>query len=205
MEIIFIICILLISVSFHEFAHGWAAYCCGDSTAKDAGRLTLNPISHIDPVGTIAMPILFAVLKFLNIPIIPIAWAKPVPVNFGRLKNPKRDMIWVGLAGPMANMILVLIFVLCKKLIGPFNIELNNLLYLGIFVNLLLGVFNLIPIPPLDGSRIVMGILPNKYAIQYAKAERFGFAIVIVLVMSGWLFKIIDPIVKILLSFVYKI
>lgn len=185
--------VLLPAIILHEYAHGWVAYRCGDPTAKSAGRLTLNPLKHIDPIGSIILPIIlmFSFNFFFG-------WAKPVPVDFGRLRNPKRDMIWVAMAGPAVNVVLALIFSMALKL--NLNPVLSEWMTLAVFVNLLLMVFNMIPIPPLDGSRLVMGLLPNNLALPYSRLERYGILIVFGLLYLGVFEKIILPIVMYLAS-----
>lgn len=182
--------IFFAAVVVHEYCHGWAAYKLGDPTAKLAGRLTLNPLAHIDPVGTLILPIF---LSLIRSPIV-FGWAKPVPVNFFNLHNPKRDMIWVGLAGPVANIILAITLSLFLKL----NIMTSHPLLLiilttGVLINLILAIFNMIPIPPLDGSRLVMGILPRKYAIYYSYIEPFGILILVGLLYFGLVERAIWP------------
>lgn len=182
--------IFFVAVVIHEYCHGWVAYKLGDPTAKLAGRLTLNPFAHIDPIGTVFLPIF---LSLIRSPII-FGWAKPVPVNFFNLRNPKRDMIWVGLAGPVANIILALILSVFLKL----HILANHPLILiilatGVLINLILAIFNIIPIPPLDGSRLLMGILPKKYAIYYSYMEPFGILILIALLYLGLVERAIWP------------
>ncbi|MFC2140201.1 site-2 protease family protein [Candidatus Auribacterota bacterium] len=170
--------ILLFAVTIHEVAHGFVAFKLGDSTAKNAGRLTLNPINHIDPFGTILMPLL---LYFSTGGSIVFGYAKPVPVNFYNLNNPKRDMIWVGAAGPLSNIFLSMILAfLLKSFLGA-HFLLAEIFRTGIVINLLLASFNILPIPPLDGSRVVSGLLPQKQAAAYAKLEPYGFLILIVL------------------------
>lgn len=170
LEIIFI---LGTAVILHEYAHGWAALKLGDPTAKILGRLTLNPIKHIDPIGTILVPIITKLtLGF------PFGWAKPVPVNFANLRNPKQDMIFVALAGPATNIVLALIATLLLPL-SP------DLFIMAIGINLMLAIFNMIPIPPLDGSRVVAGLLPTPLARQYLYLEPFGFIILLVLIQVG--------------------
>ncbi|KAA0449704.1 MAG: site-2 protease family protein, partial [Candidatus Thioglobus sp.] len=152
---------LIFAITVHEIAHGWVANLCGDGTAKMLGRLTLNPIKHIDPIGTIAVP---AILYFTGSPFL-FGWAKPVPINFNALKSPKQDMILVALAGPISNFIMAIFWLF----LVIFFINTQNSLGLemakfGIIINLILGVFNLLPLPPLDGSRVVSALLPNKLA-----------------------------------------
>lgn len=188
--------IFFFAVIIHEISHGLVAYKLGDPTAKYSGRLTLNPFVHIDPIGTIILPI---VLILMNSPVI-FGWAKPVPVNFWNLKNPQRDMIWVGLAGPLANILLGLLLILALK--SPFatNIFLSDILKTAIIINLVLAIFNLIPIPPLDGSRVLMGLLPRETAIGYSMLEPFGFLIVFMLLFFGLFERIIWPIVAFFLK-----
>ena len=179
-EFIASISVLLIAVILHECAHGWVAYRLGDPTAKLAGRLTLNPLKHIDPIGSILLPLVLRLMHFY-----PFGWAKPVPVNFASLNNPKRDMVLVALAGPAVNFMLAVFLSLVLKLNLPIAIE--ELVVLAILINLILAIFNLIPIPPLDGSRLVMGLLPNSLAILYSRLERYGIIIVLVMLNLGYL------------------
>lgn len=177
-EFLQLIAALLIAVILHECAHGWVAEKFGDPTARLAGRLTLNPLKHIDPLGTFIVPLILRSLGFM-----PIGWARPVPVNFSLLRHPKRDMIWVALAGPMTNFSIALIVSLLFKMQMPK--PLVDFLMQVILLNLLLGLFNLIPIPPLDGSRIILGILPIRWARSYSLLEPFGMLIVLVLLNFG--------------------
>lgn len=182
---------LAFAITIHEFAHGWVAYKFGDFTAKHSGRLSFNPLAHIDPVGTILLPMAMVILKLP-----PIGWAKPVPINFLNLRNPKRDIMWVGLAGPCANFLAAVLIALIIK--APFikeNTLYVQLLSLGVLINLIIGVFNLVPIPPLDGSRIVMSLLPRRYLYMYNYIESYGFIIVIVLLWLGILRAVILPVV----------
>lgn len=188
--------LLLVSITIHEFSHGWAAYKLGDPTAKYSGRLTLNPLAHIDPVGTIILPLM---LFFASQGKFVFGAAKPVPVNFNLLRNPKRDIIWVGASGPAANFILAFILSVVLKII-PLNDFLSVITLKLILINVILGVFNLIPIPPLDGSRIAAGLMPKNIAYQYSKIEPYGFIIVILLIYLGIFNRIIFPVVKIILS-----
>ncbi len=163
---------ILFALTVHEYAHGWVAYKYGDPTAKNAGRLTLNPLSHLDPIGTIML--------FL----VHLGWAKPVPVNPYYLRHPKRDMIWVSLAGPGANMLTALACGLIIRLVNPLSayLEMGNsflgilalMVVYGMMINIVLAIFNLIPLPPLDGSKILMGLLPIQYEHQMEQLERVG-------------------------------
>ena len=183
----------LLAITCHEASHGFAAYLLGDPTAKQAGRLTLNPIKHLDPLGTLAL-----VLTRM------IGWAKPVPVNPMYFKNPQRDMMIVALAGPAANMVLAVLFSIVVKVIGSMDAYGLSPLMLkilvpammianaGVIINLALCFFNLLPIPPLDGSKIIAGFLPRETAFKFM-SFRYGFVIVIVLAMFGLLGRIISP------------
>ena len=189
--------LLLLAITVHEFAHGWTAYKLGDKTAKYFGRLTLNPLAHIDLFGTILLPLmLFIATRGAFV----FGAAKPVPVNFANLRNPRTGAIWVGLSGPLANFIFAIFSSLALKLI-PLNQTLTLILLLLININVVLGVFNLIPIPPLDRSRIVMGIMPRAADLTYAAIEPWGFFIVILLTYFGLFDIIIAPIVKTILTF----
>ncbi len=191
-EITKIVVILFYSVVLHEYAHGWMADRLGDPTAKNMGRLTLNPFKHIDPFGTIILPILLFVMRS---PVF-LGWAKPVPVNFLNLRNPKRDMMWVGLAGPAVNITLAIFFGLLLKLpLSPFGEQFAKT---AISINLVLAVFNLIPVPPLDGSRLLMGVLPRQMVIPYSRLEPIGIPIVMVLLYLGLFSAVVVPIVTFL-------
>lgn len=172
---------LLVAVVFHEVAHGWVADQLGDSTARSMGRLTLNPLAHIDPFGTVLMPLLLAVTTgFL------FGYAKPVPVNFWNLRDPKRDMVKVAAAGPAMNIALAIISALLYRLlvgggliyaIGP--LPLGAMLEMSVWLNVLLAAFNLIPIPPLDGGRILVGLLPDEQSDMLSRIEPFGMFIIL--------------------------
>ncbi len=176
---------VLLSITLHEAAHGYAARRLGDDTAYVLGRVTLNPLKHIDPVGTLLMPL---VLYLVTSGAFLFGYAKPVPVRFGRLHNPKRDMIWVALAGPAANFFQALawgvwFFVLQGMQVSePFFIEMAQG---GMLVNVVMFVFNLFPLPPLDGGRILVGLLPYRMAVAVSKVEPWGFFIVMALVVAG--------------------
>lgn len=186
---------MLVAVTFHEIAHGLVAYWRGDTTAKDAGRLTLNPLSHLDLVGTL-------VFVFTRM----IGWAKPVPVNPLNMKNPRWDMVLVSAAGPMANFLIALIFAICYKiiLIAPVSsatlvskvfVPLAMMLKIGVTINIGLAVFNLLPVPPLDGSKILMGILPHRQALAYSRIEPYGFFILMGLILLRITDFVIYPII----------
>jgi len=190
-DLILAIPLLFFAVVVHECCHGWVAYLNGDDTAKMSGRLTLNPIPHIDMMGTVILPL---ILIFTRSPIL-IGWAKPVPINPYRLNNPVKDMAKVGLAGPGANFamaVLSALIIWLFKITGldPYT-EINaliiKLLYINVQINLVLGVFNLIPIPPLDGSRIVSAFLPTQIAYKYNQLERYGILIIFFLLSFGFL------------------
>ncbi len=194
LELLIVIFILLFSITFHEYAHGFVAYKLGDPTPKIAGRLTINPLKHIDPVGTIILPFLLIVLTGGYA----FGYAKPVPINPYNFKNPKKDIMWVGIAGPISNLILAIAISLIVRL--NLALAVKTPLQYGIIINLVLFIFNLIPIPPLDGSRIVTAFLSSKNAYRYLKMETVGFAIIIVLIFSGFIRWFIIPILRILVT-----
>lgn len=189
--------ILLFSLVVHEVAHGYAAYLMGDPTAKRFGRLTLDPLAHLDPLGTLMM--IWTLVTGYG-----IGWARPVPVDFRNFRNIRLGSIVVGIAGPLANILLALIFSV------PFrfallaygerggNPYLAGVLAGAIVVNLSLAAFNLLPIPPLDGSRVVLGLLRGKLALYYAQLERYGMFILLMLVLLGWLWRLVLPVVSFL-------
>jgi Zn-dependent protease len=201
-KIIGIVPPLLFSVVIHEIAHGWAASKLGDPTAKQLGRITLNPIKHIDPVLTILTP---AFLFLVGSPFI-FGGAKPVPVNPMNFKNPRRGMAWVALAGPVSNFILAAMFLVAAKLylfFAPALVKVLSPWILVIFViwisqgfliNIVLGIFNLFPVPPLDGGRIAVGFLPIPIAKKVAGLERFGIAIVFALLLTGVMDSFLRPV-----------
>ena len=186
---------LLFAITVHETAHGWMALRLGDKTAMMLGRLTLNPIKHIDPVGTILVPALLVMMGGFV-----FGWAKPVPVTWDNLKNPKRDMALVALAGPVANLLMAVGWALVAKLgymladISPWlSTPLTLMGKMGIFLNGILMVLNLLPLPPLDGGRVLVGVLPGPLAWQVSRLEPYGFFILLGLLATGLLGRIIGP------------
>ncbi len=192
-ETLIILCILFLAMVIHEYAHAWTANKLGDSTARLAGRMTLNPIKHIDPFGTIILPAVLTLLRLFGSPLFPIALAKPVPVNFMRLRNPKKDMMLVAFAGPAVNIISAIGLSLGLKM-GVSGV-MKEVFGLGIFINLILAIFNMVPIPPLDGSRLVMGVLPPRLSVPYSRLEPYGILIVFALLPLGLFQKIVLPVV----------
>ena len=188
---------VLFSITVHEAAHGYAARYFGDYTATMLGRVTLNPIKHIDPIGTILMPLL---LYFSTSGAFLFGYAKPVPVNFSHLRRPKRDMIWVALAGPASNFVQAIAWALLLVVLVATNVEERFFMEMaraGVLVTLGMGAFNLFPLPPLDGGRILVGLLPTKAAITFSRIEPYGFFIVLALVLLGivgtvWLRPLMD-------------
>ncbi len=190
MGILITFIILIFSAIVHEVSHGLVAEKLGDSTAREAGRITLNPVPHIDPFGSIALPLL---LLAVGSPIV-FGAAKPVPVNFSNLRNPKSGMALVSLAGPLSNFLLAVIFVLPIKF-GIVNSVSGPILLQAILINIVLGTFNLIPIPPLDGSKILASLAPQNWMYKILSFERYGFVLVLVFLMLGILDRILFPVI----------
>lgn len=187
---------VIFAITLHEAAHGYAARHFGDPTAWQLGRISLNPLRHIDPIGTIVIPVailLFSAGSFL------FGYAKPVPVDFTRLRNPKRDMLWVAAAGPAANLAMACFWALMFKLswVAPpfFSVPLARMAEYGIVINCVLMVLNLLPLPPLDGGRIAVSLLPHRLAWQFSRIEPWGFPILLVLLFTGILGDILNPLV----------
>ena len=185
---------VIFAITVHEAAHGYAARYFGDMTAHLAGRISLNPIKHIDPFGTILVPALMMMAGGIL-----FGWAKPVPVDFSRLRNPKRDMLWVAAAGPASNLVMAILWVFALKfsagLPAYLGVPFELMAQAGVMINVVLMVLNLLPLPPLDGGRIAVSLLPHHLAYRYAKVERYGFIILIVLLFTGILAKILQPLI----------
>ncbi|MGN6389904.1 MAG: site-2 protease family protein [Burkholderiaceae bacterium] len=181
---------ILFAITLHEAAHAYAAKHFGDTTAYSQGRMSLNPVRHIDPVGTLLIPI---VLFFIGSPFL-FGYAKPVPIDFGKLRHPKRDMAWVAAAGPAANMVMALLWLLLAvgmQAVGSHEEFFVRMAQAGVLTNLVIFAFNLIPVPPLDGGRIVTSFLPHRLSYRFARLEPYGFVIVLALmffkVLQFWM------------------
>jgi Zn-dependent protease len=189
---------VLFGITLHEAAHGYVARLFGDPTAYLAGRVSVNPVRHIDPIGTIVVPlVLLFSTKLLGGGGLLFGWAKPVPVDWGRLRNPKRDMLWVALAGPASNLVMAVIWAIGLRLLaesgatqGSFWVQMT---IAGIQINLVLMALNLFPLPPLDGGRIVFSLLPGRMAWQYSRIEPYGMLIIILLMVTGALWVFLQP------------
>ncbi|MEO8507136.1 MAG: site-2 protease family protein [Betaproteobacteria bacterium] len=196
---------VVLAIALHEAAHGYVARIFGDQTAWMLGRVTLNPLKHVDPIGTVAVP---GLLLLTGAPFL-FGWAKPVPVNFGNLRNPKRDMIWVAGAGPLANFAMALLWAFLAQAAAPSGMLDSDGLYrmaqIGISINLVLMVLNLLPIPPLDGGRIAVGLLPNAAAQALARLEPYGFIVILVLLVTGWLGDLMRPILRVATFLLYAL
>jgi Zn-dependent protease len=191
---------VILAITLHEAAHGYAARHFGDPTAWQEGRITANPLKHIDPLGTIVVPILILLLSTGGLL---FGWAKPVPVDFSRLRHPKADMLWVAAAGPAANLAMLLFWALLLKLawllpVNFFSLPMARMAEIGISINIVLMVLNLFPLPPLDGGRIAISLLPRNLAWRYAQIERFGFVILLALLASGILGWLLDPLIHLI-------
>lgn len=193
---------ILFAITVHEAAHGYVAKYFGDLTAEKMGRITLNPLKHIDPFGTIILPAITVMLGGIL-----FGWAKPVPVNFDNLRHPKKDMLWVAAAGPASNFVMAIFWALMIKLSINMPETIAYPLALmgkaGVTINIVLMVLNLLPLPPLDGGRIAVSLLPHDLARPFAQIERYGFIILIVLLFTGVLGKILMPVIGVVNSLIF--
>ena len=192
---------VVFAITLHEAAHGYVARMFGDRTAELQGRITLNPLKHIDPVGTILVPgALILAARYLGGPPFIFGWAKPVPVNFGNLRNPKRDMLWVAVAGPLANLAMAILWALLLKAALPAGAAETSpwleMAKIGISINLLLMALNLLPVPPLDGGRIAVSLLPMSAARAFARIEPYGLFIILGLLAFGVLNDVMRPVFR---------
>ena len=211
-QIIISLFVVLFAITIHEASHGWAAYKMGDPTAHALGRITLNPIAHIDPVGTVLLPL---ILVIMGAP--PFGWAKPVPVNPNNLRNPRRDNVLISAAGPLANISVALAALLGIQLFKITNPSLSTgqggfsslgsglflILYYLIVINVILAVFNLIPIPPLDGSGILAGLISEEAAQKYEQIRPYGFIILMLLIMTGLIGRVLGVIMGFVNLFIF--
>ena len=189
---------VVFAITLHEAAHGYIARMFGDPTATLAGRVTLNPVKHIDPIGTVAVPLgILLMAKLAGAPPLLFGWAKPVPVDFGRLRNPRRDMMWVALAGPAANLLMAILWAMSLRLFFEAGLGRDSFWFqmavIGVQINLVLMALNLLPLLPLDGGRILYSLLPRQLAWQYGKLEPYGMMILIVLLITGSLWTLLEP------------
>lgn len=195
---------ILFAITVHEAAHGYAAKYFGDLTAERLGRITLNPLKHIDPIGTILLPALSLLLGGIL-----FGWAKPVPVNFANLRRPKQDMLWVALAGPASNFVMAIGWGALLARVGLFPLSsqayLSQMSVAGIQINLVLLVLNLFPLPPLDGGRMAVSLLPMQAAMKFARIERYGMIILIALLFSGILGVILSPVLRFFQQLLYAL
>jgi Zn-dependent protease len=211
-QILISLFVVLFAITIHEASHGWAAYKMGDPTAYAMGRITLNPVAHIDPIGTILLPL---ILVIMGAP--PFGWAKPVPVNPLNLKDPKRDNLIISAAGPLSNFIVAFIAFLGIQLFKFMNPGLFQtyggfsglasgiflILYYTVLINIILAVFNLIPIPPLDGSGVLIGLISEEAAEKYERIRPYGFIILLLLIMTGFIGRILGVIMRFVNIFIF--
>ncbi len=198
---------VIFAITLHEAAHGYAARHFGDPTAWQMGRISLNPLRHVDLVGTIIIPI--AILLFSGGSFL-FGYAKPVPVDFSRLRHPKQDMLWVALAGPGANLFMAFCWAFMLKLAwvlpaGDYTLPLSEMSKIGIVVNCVLMILNLLPLPPLDGGRVAVSLLPHRLSWKFAQLERWGFPILLVLLFTGILGTVMNPLVRLSTRFIEAI
>ncbi|MGI9264114.1 MAG: site-2 protease family protein [Gammaproteobacteria bacterium] len=197
---------VLFAITLHEVAHGWTARHFGDRTAEMMGRLTVNPVKHIDPIGTIVVPgIMLVVGGFL------FGWAKPVPIGVRNLRNPHRDMIFVAAAGPASNLLMAIFWAFVARFVAVLGLQGDTALYfiamaqIGVIINVVLCVFNLLPLPPLDGGRVLAGLLPPKQAVVFERIEPYGLVIIMALLFTGVLGSILGPLIGIVRGLVLSV
>jgi Zn-dependent protease len=200
---------IILAITVHEASHGYAAKYFGDLTAEKMGRISLNPFRHVDLVGTILLPALTLIVGGVL-----FGWAKPVPVNFGNLRNPKKDMLWVAAAGPASNLVMAIAWGILLGFVkrgldaGEFPTAAYlfiDMAYVGITINVVLMVLNLLPMPPLDGGRIAVSLLPNNLAYQLSRLEQYGFIILIVLLFAGVLSRILTPFIAFFQQIIFRL
>jgi Zn-dependent protease len=200
---------IILAITVHEASHGYAAKYFGDLTAERMGRISLNPFRHIDLVGTILLPALTLIVGGIL-----FGWAKPVPVNFNNLRNPKKDMLWVAAAGPASNLVMAIAWGILLGFVkrgidaGDFpsaSYMFIDMAYVGITINIVLMVLNLLPMPPLDGGRIAVSLLPNHLGMQLSRLEQYGFIILIALMFMGVLGKILSPFIEFFQQIIFRI
>ncbi len=192
---------VIFAITLHEAAHGYVARMFGDDTATRAGRVTLNPIPHIDPIGTIAVPVFILLTsKLLGGAGLLFGWAKPVPVDFGKLRRPKRDMLWVALAGPGANLFMAILWAISLRFMATGGVQESfffQMAVAGVNINLILMALNLLPLLPLDGGRILFSLLPHRMAYSYSRLEPYGLPILLVLLFTGVLATLLMPLLSV--------
>lgn len=188
---------IVFAITLHEAAHGYVARYFGDNTAYMSGRVSLNPLRHVDPIGTLLIPVISFALSDM-----PFGWAKPVPVNFTQLRNPKQDMFWVAAAGPAANLLMLAMWVVAAKLApmvvqdGAVGALLREMGQAGLKINAIIMVLNLLPLPPLDGGRIAVSLLPRELSYRFASIEPYGMMILVLLLFSNLLQRVVGPVVN---------